>query len=199
MKQALILVDIQYDFLPGGALAVKEGDQIIPIVNDLMSEFTQIYATQDWHPQDHGSFAANHSDKRIGEIIDLNGLPQVLWPVHCVQNSHGASLSDQLDLSRIDKIFQKGTDKTIDSYSGFFDNGKRKATGMGAFLKAQKIDTLTIVGLATDYCVKYTAMDAVDLGFSVRLVLDASRGVELQEGDVSKAIQEMKAHGITIV
>ena len=130
---ALILVDIQNDFLPGGALPVPEGDAVIPIANRLQAggRFDLIVATQDWHPADHGSFAANHPGHKVGEVIDLNGLPQILWPVHCVQETRGAAFADGLAMMDIEKVFTKGTDPTIDSYSGFFDNGQRKATGLG--------------------------------------------------------------------
>ena len=199
MNKALIIVDIQNDFLPGGALAVTEGDQIIPIVNELQEKFDLIIATQDWHPEDHGSFAANHENKIPGELIDLHGLNQVLWPVHCVQGSKGAEFSESLDLTKITTIFPKGTNNKIDSYSGFFDNGKRNDTGLGGFLKSKGVTEVFIVGLATDYCVKYTAIDAADLGFETYVIEDACRGVNLAEGDANKAIEEMKVHGITII
>lgn len=197
--KALILVDLQIDFCPGGALEVKEGDRTIPIANALMDQFEVVVATQDWHPATHGSFAANHPWRKPGQVIDLNGLQQILWPIHCVQESFGAEFHPDLDLSKITKIFPKGTDPAIDSYSGFFDNGHRKATGLGDYLKAQKIEAVFVLGLATDYCVKFTALDALELGFKTMLVVDACRGVNLQEGDVEKAIEEMKQKGIRII
>src|SRR6185295_673667 len=151
--KALILVDIQNDFLPGGALAVLDGDKVIPIANKLQAAFPLVVATQDWHPANHGSFAASHPGKNVFEQIDLDGLPQTLWPVHCVQNTAGAALAPGLKPDQIAKIFQKGTDPGIDSYSGFFDNGHRKSTGLGDFLKSQKVTEVFIAGLATDYCV----------------------------------------------
>src|SRR4051812_1540671 len=162
---ALILVDLQNDFVPGGALAVPEGDSIIPLINQLQPRFDIVIATQDWHPADHGSFAANHPGRRVHEVIDLAGLPQVLWPVHCVQNTPGAALVSSLDTSRIARVFQKGTDPAIDSYSGFFDNGHRKSTGLGDFLRDQGVKRVYVCGLATDYCVEFTALDAKQLGF----------------------------------
>src|SRR5580765_5596936 len=138
-EKALILVDIQNDFLPGGALAVPNGDAVIPIANKLLASFPLAVATQDWHPANHGSFAANHPARKIYEQIELNGLPQTLWPPHCVQGTHGAELAPALERDRIGKIFSKGTDAGIDSYSGFFDNGHRKATGLGDWLKEKNV------------------------------------------------------------
>ncbi len=197
--KALILVDIQNDFLPGGALAVPEGDKVIPIANPLQPIFPVVVATQDWHPANHGSFAANHRGKNVFEQIELNGLPQTLWPMHCVQNTAGAELANALNSERIAKVFPKGTDPGIDSYSGFFDNGHRKSTGMGEWLKAQGVTEVFVCGLATDYCVKFTALDALQMGFKTHLIEDASRGVNLHPGDVVAAIQEMKHAGIQVV
>jgi nicotinamidase/pyrazinamidase len=197
--KALILVDIQNDFLPGGALAVPDGDKIIPIVNELQSAFPIVVATQDWHPANHGSFAANHPGKNVFEQIDLNGLPQTLWPVHCVQNTKGAELAPALDPSRVEKIFQKGTDPAIDSYSGLFDNGHRKSTGLGEWLKARRVTDVFICGLATDYCVKFTALDAVHSGFRTHLIEDACRGVNLHSSDVQNAVGEMKSASVIIL
>jgi len=195
---ALILVDIQNDFLPGGALAVPEGDLVIPVANRLMDDFGIIVATQDWHPADHGSFAANHPGKQLFEVIDLNGLPQVLWPVHCVQGTGGAEFASDLQVDRITKVFRKGTDPAIDSYSGLYDNGHRKSTGLAEWLREQGVNRVTVCGLATDYCVKFTALDALAEGFSVTLHLSASRGVNLTPGDVDKAVEEMRSKGVTI-
>lgn len=199
MKTALILVDIQYDFLPGGALEVTDGDTIIPTVNSLQKCFDMVVSTQDYHPLDHGSFAANHPGKEPYDVIDLNGLEQVLWPVHCVQETRGAEFSDDLLTYRISKVFPKGEDPTVDSYSGFFDNGRRNSTGMGEYLKAESVDAVFVVGLATDFCVKYTALDALSLGFKTYLVEDATLGVNLQPGDVEKAIEEMRSAGVIVV
>ncbi|GAB4426743.1 MAG: bifunctional nicotinamidase/pyrazinamidase [Bacteroidia bacterium] len=197
--RALILVDIQNDFVPGGALAVQEGDQIVPLVNRLQTHFDLIVATQDWHPAHHGSFAANHPGHQPGERIDLHGLPQILWPVHCVQGSAGADFVATLDRSRVRQVFPKGTDPEIDSYSGFFDNGRRKATGLGDYLRQAGVDSVYIVGLATDYCVKYTALDAASLGFETYVVADACRGVDLQPGDSEQALADMRAAGVQVI
>ena len=196
---ALILVDLQNDFLPGGALAVKDGDQVIPIANQLQSAFELVVATQDWHPSNHGSFAANHRDLQPGHKIELAGLEQILWPTHCVEGTWGADFAPTLQHDRWTQIFRKGTDPAIDSYSGFFDNGRRKATGLGEFLQTQGIHTVYVMGLATDYCVKYTAIDARRLGLNTCLVEDGCRGVELHPGDCHKAIQEMHAAGVRSV
>ena len=198
-NRALILVDLQNDFVPGGALAVPEGDRVVPVANELAGKFDLVVATQDWHPADHGSFADNHPGRGVYEVVDLNGLPQVLWPVHCVQGTRGAELVAGLDASKIDKVFQKGTDPAIDSYSGFFDNGHRKATGLGDYLKAKGVKDVYVCGLATDYCVKFTALDARQLGFNAYLVEDASRGVNVKPGDVERAVAEMRAAGVIVV
>jgi len=196
---ALIVVDLQNDFVPGGALAVPEGDRIVPIVNRLLGAFECVVATKDWHPRNHGSFAANHPGKKPGDVIELNGLPQILWPVHCVQNTPGAAFVPGFDSLRVRQVFRKGTDPGIDSYGGFFDNGHRKATGLGDFLKARKVDEIFIAGLATDYCVKFTALDAIELGFKTVLIEDATRGVNLKPEDSSNAIKEMERAGVKVI
>lgn len=196
--RALILVDIQNDFMPGGALAAPHGDEVVPVANRLIPAFDLVVATQDWHPADHQSFASQHEGHSPGEVIDLHGLDQVLWPDHCVQGTRGAAFVDGLDLDQVDEVFQKGTDPTIDSYSGFFDNGHRKATGLGHFLAERDIERVFVCGVATDYCVKFTVLDALDLGFEVTVVLDGCRGVDLQDGDSERAVAEMKEKGATI-
>jgi nicotinamidase/pyrazinamidase len=196
---ALLVVDIQNDFLPGGALAVPDGDQVIPIANRLVGFFSLILATQDWHPANHGSFAANHLNRHPGEVINLNGITQVLWPVHCVQGSSGAAFSAQLRTERFSKVFRKGIDPGIDSYSGFFDNGKRRSTGLAEYLRDRRVNQLFICGLATDYCVKFSALDGVDSGLRTHVIEDACRGVELNPGDSAAAIAEMRKAGVSIV
>ena len=197
--KALYIIDIQNDFCPGGALAVDEGDQIIPVVNRLQDNFDLIIMSQDWHPADHGSFAANHEGTNPGEIIDLHGLDQILWPVHCVQGSHGAEFVEGLNTHKVAAIFRKGTDVTIDSYSGFYDNGQRASTGAFGYLKELEVTDLYLVGLATDYCVKFTAMDGNRLGFNTYVIKDACRGVNLQPGDVDRALEEMQTAGIKVI
>jgi nicotinamidase/pyrazinamidase len=190
---------VQNDFLPGGALAVPNGDEVVPIANRLAQQFELVVATQDWHPANHGSFAANHPGHRVGDNIDLNGSPQILWPVHCVQETVGAQFAPALNTRRFTRVFRKGADSRIDSYSGFFDNGHRRSTGLGEFLRQQKVATVCIMGLATDYCVKFTALDALAEGFAVSLVEDGCRGVDLAPGDSARAIGEMKQRGVTVV
>lgn len=199
MTNALILVDLQNDFLPGGALAVPRGDEVIAIANRLQPFFHLIVATQDWHPADHSSFASQHADHRVGDLIELNGLPQVLWPDHCVQESYGAELSRLLNIESIARVFHKGTERHLDSYSGFFDNGGVHETGLGKYLRDRKVTDAYILGLATDYCVRATALDSCRLGFRTWLIEDACRGVELQPGDCATAIEEMKWAGVQCV
>lgn len=178
---------------------MPEGDAVIPVVNRLQPGFDLVVATQDWHPPNHGSFAVNHPGRRVGEVVDLDGLPQVLWPVHCVQFTPGAEFAPGLDTSRIVHVVRKGTDPRIDSYSGFFDNGKRRSTGLADFLRQQGVREVYVAGLATDYCVKATALDAVQLGFATRVITDACRGVNLQPGDVDRALAEMARAGVRLV
>jgi nicotinamidase/pyrazinamidase len=196
---ALILVDLQNDFCTGGALAVPDGEAVIPIVNRLQTHFELVVATQDWHPQDHASFAENHPGRIPGDVIELEGRPQILWPVHCVQGTFGANLHPDLDRSRIARIIHKGTNPKIDSYSGFFDNGHRHATGLGEFLHSRNVRRVFVCGLATDYCVKFTALDAIDVGFETYLMVDACRGVNLQPNDSRDAIAELQARGVSIM
>ncbi len=197
--RALVLVDLQYDFMPGGALAVTDGDQTVAVARRLMPLFELVLASQDWHPQDHGSFVTQHADKKVGELVDLNGREQIVWPVHCVQGTPGAALHRDLDASRIDQVFFKGTDAGIDSYSAFFDNGHLKSTGLGDFLRKKAVDAVYLMGLATDYCVKYSALDSRKLGFDTYVIQDGCRGVELNPGDVQAALQEMKKAGVTLI
>ena len=199
MLRALIIVDIQNDFCPGGSLAVKEGDRIVPVVNRLMTRFDLVVATQDWHPKNHGSFADNHPGKKPGDLIRLNRIAQILWPVHCVQGTHGADYVEALNLDGIDRIFQKGTNPGIDSYSGFFDNDRLTSTGMGDYLKEKGVTDTYVVGLATDYCVKYTALDSHELGFKTHVVQDACRGVDLNPGDVERALEELRERGVKVI
>ena len=194
--KALILVDIQNDFLPGGALAVRHGDQILPLVKALMGHFDLIVATQDWHPAEHKSFASNHAGTAVGDIITLQNLDQVLWPDHCVQGTAGAEFSKEIDTGSIEKVFQKGTDIEIDSYSGFFDNGHLKDTGLGDYLKSKGVTQVFLVGLATDYCVKFTALDAQALGFDTTVITDAVRAVNIKPDDGALALAEMAGLGI---
>jgi len=175
---ALIIVDIQNDFLPGGALPVKNGNAVIPVINELQDHFDLVVATQDWHPAGHKSFASSHPGKKVFEEIMLDGLLQVLWPDHCVQETSGAEFSPLLSTRKIEAIFRKGMNKNIDSYSGFFDNGKKKATGMGAYLKGRGVTTIYVTGLAADYCVNFTATDGLELGFKSIIIGNATKAID---------------------
>ena len=194
-KKALLVIDVQNDFMPEGALPVKNGDEIIPIIEKIISyPYDVIVASKDYHPLDHGSFAVTHH-KNVGEKIILNGLEQILWPVHCVEGTFGAELAFSSNSQKIENIFLKGQDKDTDSYSAFFDNGHKKSTGLGDFLKSLKIDEIYVVGLATDYCVKFTVLDALSLGFRVYVVVDGCRGVNIHPDDSNKALKEMERSG----
>lgn len=199
--KALIIVDVQNDFLPGGALAVTEGDRVIPVINQLSQEFDLVFTTQDWHPANHCSFAASHAGKKIGDRILIDGQEQILWPVHCVQNTHGAELAAGLHPRMISGgvRISKGTDERVDSYSGFFDNQRKRATGLETLLRQHGADDLTIVGLATDYCVKATVLDARDLGFNVTVYENACRAVNLSPADGVKALAAMRQAGVRIL
>jgi nicotinamidase/pyrazinamidase len=199
VTRALVLIDLQNDFVPGGALAVPEGDRVIEVANRLQHDFSLVVATQDWHPAGHGSFAVNHPGREPGERIDLDGLEQILWPVHCVQETRGAAFVDALEHERIERVFRKGIDPRIDSYSGFFDNDHRRSTGLGGFLREKGVGEVFLMGLATDYCVRFSALDAVVLGFRTFVVEDGCRGIDLQPGDVERSLAAMRAAGVRIL
>lgn len=195
--KALILIDIQNDFLPGGALAVPEGDKVVPLANKLQQHFDLVIATQDWHPANHKSFASQHAGKKVFEQVDLNGLNQVLWPNHCLQGSPGAEFSKQLDINRVEAIFRKGTDPEIDSYSGFFDNGHRKSTAMADYLRGRGVKEVYLAGLAGDYCVYFSAKDALNEGFKACLIEDATRAIDPR--GFQKAKDDVISRGGTIM
>ena len=176
--KTLIIVDVQNDFIPGGALAVPEGDQVVPIINEMLYKFDLVVATQDWHPMDHKSFAANHENKEVFEIIELNGLQQKLWPNHCIQNSPGADFHSDLEIKPIEAIFRKGMNPEIDSYSGFYDNGHKKTTGLAGYLKEKGAEDLYFCGLAADICVYFTILDALKEGFSTTLIENAAKPLD---------------------
>jgi nicotinamidase/pyrazinamidase len=194
---ALILIDIQNDFVPGGNLAVSSGDQIIPLVNALQSSFTLVVATQDWHPANHKSFASNHPGKKPFEKIMLNDLEQVLWPDHCVQGTAGAAFHPGLQMNQVEAIFRKGMDPEIDSYSGFFDNGQKKSTGLSGYLRDRKVDKVFICGLAGDYCVAYTAKDALRENFKTFIIEDATRPIDV--AGFGKMMSEIKGLGGRVI
>ena len=198
-KSALILVDVQNDFLPGGSLAVPDGHLIIPVLNRLMHlPFDFIIATADFHLPHHSSFASTW-EKKPGEYLLINGVKQILWPDHCVQGSFGAHFSSELDLSSLDKIIYKGTLLEVDSYSAFFDNKHNTATGLESYLHEQGISELYFAGLATDYCVLYSVRHAHELGFHSTVIVDACKGIDLHPGDIERAFEEMKRLGVILI
>lgn len=196
--RALLLVDIQNDFCPGGALPVVRGDEVVAVANVLATRSDFVVATQDWHPAGHGSFASSHAGHHPGDMIELGGVSQVLWPDHCVQNTSGASFHSGLDVAAVDVVVRKGTDPAIDSYSGFFDNTHLRDTGLTAILRDQGVTDLWIAGLATDYCVRFTALDALGVGLRVTVVEDGCRAVDLNEGDGRRALDELRAAGCSV-
>lgn len=189
--KALLLIDVQNDFMPGGALPVPEGDKIVPIINELQKKFELVVATQDWHPKGHSSFASSHDGKKEFDIIKAHGLDQVLWPDHCIQNSTGAAFHPQLVTANIESIFRKGTNPEIDSYSGFYDNAHLKSTGLTGYLKEKGATELYVCGLAGEYCVNFSIMDALAEGFSVTLIADATKSLDSKAFDAAqKTISE---------
>lgn len=198
-RNALLLIDLQNDFIEAGALAVPQGSEVIPIANHLMSKFPLVVATQDWHPANHQSFASQHPGIKVYDQFELHGLQQTAWPDHCVQGTYGAELAPGLDLSKIHQRVMKGTDPSIDSYSGFYDNGHRRGTGLTELLRKFSVEEVTIMGLATDYCVLYSALDAVREGFKTSVIVDGCRGVGLNKLDIDRAWQTMRQSGIKCI
>ncbi|MBH2690314.1 bifunctional nicotinamidase/pyrazinamidase [Serratia marcescens] len=202
MKTALLLIDLQNDFCPGGALAVTAGDAVIPVANQAiaacLARGEPVVASQDWHPANHRSFAVN-SHAQVGTLGELEGLPQVWWPVHCEQGSHGADFHPQLQRQHINAVFRKGQDTDIDSYSAFFDNGHRAQTELHGWLQSQGVRRLAIMGLATDYCVKFSVLDALAAGYPTQVIVDGCRGVNLQPDDSERALQDMACAGAQLV
>lgn len=200
-QRALLLVDIQNDFCAGGALAVAEGDSTVDVANVLIdwckARGEPVLASQDWHPAGHGSFASRHHVEPFSQGV-LDGLAQTFWPDHCIQGSEGAALHPLLKQQAIDATFHKGENRQIDSYSAFFDNGHRQKTALDGWLRSHQIDELIILGLATDYCVKFTVLDALALGYQVSVITDGCRGVNLQPHDSAQAFMEMAAAGATL-
>lgn len=197
MSNALIVIDLQNDFCPGGALAVPDGEAIVPGVNALMDEFDSVILTQDWHPAGHSSFASSHAGKAPYDMVDMPYGPQVLWPDHCVQGSPGAAFHSGLDTTRANLIIRKGYTPDIDSYSAFFENDQTTPTGLEGYLRTRGISRLTLVGLATDFCVSYSARDAARLGFSVTVRRDLCRAIDL-DGSLANALEGMAANGVTL-
>ncbi|MGR3291724.1 MAG: bifunctional nicotinamidase/pyrazinamidase [Paracoccaceae bacterium] len=197
-NHALIVIDLQNDFCPGGALAVAGGDQIVSPINALMTDFGAVILTQDWHPQDHASFADNHAGKDPFSEIAMPYGPQILWPTHCVQGSTGAAFHGDLNTNTADLIIRKGYRAAIDSYSAFFENDHETQTGLHGYLQNRDIDRLTLVGLATDFCVSFTAVDAAKLGYSVTVLQNVCRAIDM-EGSLASALENMAQAGVTLV
>jgi nicotinamidase/pyrazinamidase len=197
---ALIIVDMQNDFIPGGALPVEEGDLIIDGINEIAKRFKKnegyVVLTQDWHPKNHKSFASSYPGKNPGDEYQSEGIGPVLWPDHCVQNTKGAEFHKDLKTELADKIVQKGTNPEVDSYSGFLDNDKKSKTGLADYLKSVNIERIFICGLALDYCCYFTAMDGIDFGFKVYFLVDLTKGIDLPPGNISTALKNMREKGI---
>jgi nicotinamidase/pyrazinamidase len=196
--KTLIITDLQHDFLPGGALGIPGSDLIIPIINRILPKFDHVFATQDWHPSHHVSFASVHH-KKVGEIIQVGGHGQILWPDHCIQNTYGSELAKGLHRDRIEAIFHKGIDPKVDSYSTFFDNNRKRSTGLASHLLKLDLKDLYFVGLATDYCVLYSVLDSLELGFNTWVVHDACKAINLKAGDEERAIEKMRLRGAQII
>jgi nicotinamidase/pyrazinamidase len=198
-NEALIIIDVQNDFCPEGALPVPEGDEIITLINKLSEKFKRIVATQDWHPEGHMSFAVNHPGKKEFDVIDYNGMKQVLWPSHCVSGTPGAEFHPDLAMKNVDLILRKGSNPEIDSYSAFRENDKATLTGLEGYLKTLRIKETYLCGLALDYCVFYSSMDSKELGFETYVIIDATRGIDSPEGNIDKSLTIMKEKRIKIV
>ena len=195
--EALIVIDVQNDFCPGGALAVDEGDQVVPVINRLMADFEHVILTQDWHPADHSSFASQHKGRAPFEDVEMEYGPQRLWPDHCVIGTPGADFHPDLDTDRAELIIRKGFRRAIDSYSAFFENDHTTPTGLSGYLRERGIAQVTLAGLATDFCVAYSALDAVRQGFAAKVVLDGSRGIDLH-GSMATMTDAMRAAGVVL-
>ncbi|MFO7718970.1 MAG: bifunctional nicotinamidase/pyrazinamidase [Gillisia sp.] len=195
--RALVIIDVQNDFIPGGALAVPEGGEIVELINKLRHKFDLVIATQDWHPEEHSSFAVNHPENEEFEKIMWKGREQVLWPTHCLQNSWGAKLHPDLTTSRIEAIFRKGTDPEIDSYSAFYDNARLKTTGLAGYLKEKGVEELYFCGLAAEICVYFSVMDALEEGFDSTIIEDATRALNPADFEIAKKNMLEKGGKIT--
>ena len=195
-KKALVILDVQNDFVPGGALPVPKGDEVVPVINKLIPDFKIVVATKDWHPPKHCSFASTHPGKKPGDRVDLEEMSQALWPDHCVQGSEGADFAKGLDSSKIEKTFEKGVNPRIDSYSGFYDNNFGRATGLEDYLKEKGVAEVHLVGLATDFTVKFTALDCVKAGFKTVLHRNGCRPLDVANEE--SILNELKRAGVSI-
>ena len=195
--KALVIIDVQNDFLINGSLEVSSANDVIEPINEIIKNYTLVVATKDWHPLDHVSFVSNHPGKKIGDVVKVNNLDQILWPEHCVQESKGSDFPTTLNFEVINKIIYKGTNSLIDSYSGFYDNGKIHSTGLSDYLKENKVTSIDYVGLVTEYCVKFTVFDSIEEGFKTRVILKGIKGINIEESN--KALIEMKSKGIDLL
>jgi nicotinamidase/pyrazinamidase len=196
-RDVLLIVDVQNDFCPGGRLAVPDGDAVVPVINRLARQFSHVVLTQDWHPSGHASFASSHPGRQPFETIEAAYGAQTLWPDHCVQGTEGAALHPGLAVPQAELVLRKGYDRAIDSYSAFRENDRKTPTGLAAYLRERGLERLTVVGIATDYCVLYSALDARAAGFAVEVVTEACRGLDL-DGSLARALQAMTEAGVTL-
>ena len=195
--KALVIIDVQNDFLINGSLEVSRGNDVIEPINEIVKNYALVVATKDWHPQNHVSFASNHPGKKIGDVIKVDDLDQILWPDHCVQKSKGSDFPETLNYEKIKKIFCKGINSQIDSYSGFHDNAKIRSTGLSDYLKAKNVTSIDFVGLVTEYCVKFSVLDSIDENFKTRIILKGIKGINIKESN--KALNEMKSKGVDLL
>ena len=195
--KTLVIIDVQNDFLKNGSLEVPSGNEVIEPINQIMKNYELVVATKDWHPLNHVSFASNHPGKKIGDVIKVDDLDQVLWPDHCVQKSKGSDFPATLNYEKINKVFCKGINSQIDSYSGFYDNAKIRSTGLSDYLKAKNVTSIDFVGLVTEYCVKFSVLDSIDENFKTRIILKGIKGINIKESN--KALNEMKSKGVDLL
>ena len=195
--KTLVIIDVQNDFLKNGSLEVPSGNEVIEPINQIMKNYELVVATKDWHPLNHVSFASNHPGKKIGDVIKVDDLDQILWPDHCVQKSKGSDFPKTLDYKKIQKIFCKGVNSQIDSYSGFYDNAKIRSTGLSDYLKAKYVTSIDFVGLVTEYCVKFSVLDSIEENFKTRVILKGIKGINIEE--TNKALNEMKSKGVDLL